>query len=31
MYPKELNGVADIMRYEILYREGGIALDADEF
>jgi mannosyltransferase OCH1-like enzyme len=29
MYPKELNGVADIMRYEILYREGGIALDAD--
>lgn len=29
MFPKELNGVADIMRYEILYREGGIALDAD--
>ena len=29
MLPVALNGVADIMRYEILYREGGIALDAD--
>ncbi len=29
MIPRELNGVADIMRYEILYHHGGIALDAD--
>ena len=29
MYSRELNGVADIMRYEILFNEGGIALDAD--
>lgn len=29
MLLKELNGVADIMRYEILYNEGGITLDAD--
>jgi len=29
MFSRELNGVADIMRYEILYNEGGIALDAD--
>jgi len=29
MWAKELNGVADIMRYEILYNEGGITLDAD--
>jgi mannosyltransferase OCH1-like enzyme len=29
MWSKELNGVADIMRYEILYNEGGITLDAD--
>ncbi len=29
MASHELCGVADLMRYEILYREGGIALDAD--
>ena len=29
MIPRELNGVADMMRYEILYHHGGIALDAD--
>lgn len=29
MWNRELNGVADIMRYEILYSEGGITLDAD--
>ncbi|MDC0959773.1 glycosyltransferase [Planktomarina temperata] len=29
MYSRELNGVADLMRYEILFNEGGIALDAD--
>ena len=29
MWARELNGVADIMRYEILYNEGGITLDAD--
>ena len=29
MAPRELCGVADLMRYEILYREGGITLDAD--
>lgn len=29
MWKQELNGVADIMRYEILYNEGGITLDAD--
>lgn len=29
MWPRELNGVADMMRYEILYNEGGITLDAD--
>jgi mannosyltransferase OCH1-like enzyme len=29
MFSRELNGVADIMRYEILYNEGGITLDAD--
>lgn len=29
MSEKELNGVADMMRWEILYREGGIVLDAD--
>jgi len=29
MGQKELNGLADIMRYEILYYHGGIALDAD--
>lgn len=27
----ELCGAADLMRYEILYREGGIALDADSY
>lgn len=31
MIPRELNGVADMMRYEILYHHGGIALDADSF
>ena len=29
MHSRELCGVADIMRYEILFNEGGIALDAD--
>lgn len=29
MAPRELNGVADMMRWEILYNEGGIVLDAD--
>lgn len=29
MGQKELNGLADIMRYEILYYHGGISLDAD--
>ncbi|TAL19002.1 MAG: hypothetical protein EPO01_15405 [Aquabacterium sp.] len=29
MSKKELNGVADMMRWEILYREGGVAVDAD--
>ncbi len=28
---KEINGAADIMRWEILYKYGGIALDADSF
>lgn len=31
MFEKELNGVADMMRYEILYKHGGITLDADSF
>jgi mannosyltransferase OCH1-like enzyme len=31
MWNKELCGVADLMRYEILYSEGGVALDADSF
>lgn len=29
MSKKELCGVADLMRYEILFREGGVTLDAD--
>lgn len=29
MWNKELNGVADLMRWEILYSEGGIVVDAD--
>lgn len=29
MGPRELCGVADLMRFEILWREGGITLDAD--
>ena len=29
MWLRELNGVADMMRWEILYREGGFAVDAD--
>ena len=29
MYRKQLCGVADMMRYEILYNEGGFAVDAD--
>lgn len=28
-YKKEINGAADIMRWEILYKYGGIAVDAD--
>lgn len=31
MLEKELNGVADMMRYEILYNHGGLTLDADSF
>ena len=29
MSSRELNGVADLMRYEILYYHGGFAIDAD--
>jgi mannosyltransferase OCH1-like enzyme len=29
MYARELNGVADMMRWEILYKEGGVVVDAD--
>lgn len=29
MANRELNGVADMMRWEILYNEGGVVLDAD--
>lgn len=29
MWNRELNGVADLMRWEILYNEGGIVVDAD--
>lgn len=29
MFSRELNGVADMMRWEILYNEGGIVIDAD--
>ncbi|WP_439893145.1 glycosyltransferase (plasmid) [Ralstonia sp. 25C] len=29
MLDREFNGVADMMRWEILYKEGGIVLDAD--
>lgn len=29
LWGKELSGVADLMRYEILYEEGGIYVDAD--
>jgi mannosyltransferase OCH1-like enzyme len=29
MYGRELNGVADLMRWEILHAHGGIVLDAD--
>lgn len=29
MATRELNGVADMMRWEILYEEGGIVIDAD--
>lgn len=29
MAPRELNGVADLMRWEILYHEGGFLVDAD--
>jgi mannosyltransferase OCH1-like enzyme len=31
MHGRELNGVADMMRWEILYNEGGIVIDADSF
>lgn len=31
MYKKELCGVADMMRYEIIHAHGGIALDADSY
>lgn len=31
MYPWTKAGVADMMRYEILYNEGGITLDADSY
>lgn len=29
MAPRELNGVADMMRWEIIYNEGGLVVDAD--
>lgn len=29
MHGRELNGVADMMRWEILYEEGGVLMDAD--
>lgn len=29
MWGRELNGVADMMRWEILYRHGGVLVDAD--
>lgn len=29
MFSKEINGVADMMRWEILYNEGGLLVDAD--
>jgi mannosyltransferase OCH1-like enzyme len=29
MYGRELNGVADMMRWEILYSSGGVVVDAD--
>lgn len=29
MFSRELNGVADMMRWEILYSDGGIVIDAD--
>jgi mannosyltransferase OCH1-like enzyme len=29
MYGRELNGVADMMRWEILYSNGGVVVDAD--
>jgi mannosyltransferase OCH1-like enzyme len=29
MYERELNGVADMMRWEILYSNGGVVVDAD--
>ncbi|WP_242153281.1 glycosyltransferase [Sphingomonas sp. BAUL-RG-20F-R05-02] len=29
MWTRELNGVADMMRWEILYRHGGVLVDAD--
>ncbi len=29
LWSRELNGVADLMRYEILFEQGGIAVDAD--
>jgi len=29
MLPRELNGVADMMRWEILFEHGGVAIDAD--
>lgn len=29
MQHRELNGVADLMRWEILYNEGGFVVDAD--
>lgn len=31
LYPWAKAGVADLMRYEILYNEGGITLDADSY
>ena len=29
MSTRELNGVADMMKWEILYNEGGVVVDAD--
>ncbi len=30
-FPREINGAADVMRWEVLYRFGGVAVDADSW